>query len=155
MIYKFNVKLWKRVPKDDISIYKKYEKLKNDYYKVIVSDTYEEMYDIADKLCLQGKLERNYNGLCKSMYNLFYDKETEKYINKSNKVGYIFFVKDWIGAGVVSHECTHAVNYYFRQFIKHEEKIFKNSKYDETFAYMLGSLVNQIYTYLYKNKILE
>ena len=147
MQYKFDIKLWRRVPKDNISLYPKYEKLKKDYYIVIVSDTYEEMYETVDKLC--GKYERNYNGLTQSLFKIFVDG------TKSNKVGYIFFVKDWLGAGIVSHECTHAVNYYFKNFIKHKEKIFTNSQYDETFAYMVGSLVYQIYNYSFKKGIIE
>ena len=148
MIYKFNIKLWKRVPKDNITIYSKYEKLKNDYYKVIISDTYKEMYDIVDKIT-KHKEERNYSGLVKSMYAIFEDG------SKGNKVGYIFLMTEELGAGIVSHECTHAVNYYFSNFIKNRQRIFKSSKYDETFAYMVGSLVYQIYHYLFKNKILE
>ena len=148
MIHKFNIKVWKRVPKDNISIYPKYEKLKNDYYKVIVSDTYEEMYDIVDKI-RKRKEERNYNGFCESEYTIYVDG------SKSNKVGHIFLVKDVLGAGTIAHECSHAITYYFDNFIKHKEKIFGNSQYNETFAYMVGSLVYQIYDYLFKNKILE
>ena len=147
MIYSFNIKLWRRVPKDNISLYSKYEKLKNDYYKVIVSDTYKEMYDIVDKIC--GKQERDYNGFTQSMFKIYVDG------TKGNKVGYIFFIKDWLGAGIVSHECTHAVNYYFKNFIKNKEKLFSNSKFDETFAYMVGSLVYQTYKYLFKKGILK
>ena len=144
---KFNIKIWKDVHKE-VTLKSRYKKIAKDYYTVIIADNFEELYNIADKKCKE-KLKRDYNGLCKSMFAIYEDG------TRSHKVGYIFLVKDILGAGVVSHECTHAVIYYFDNFIKDKEKIFKSSIYGETFCYMVGSLVRQIYNYCYDNKIFE
>ena len=149
MIYKFNVKLWRRVPKFEITIFKKYEKLKNNYYRVHVCDTLEEMWNAVDKISSEPE-ERNYNAMCKSIFKIYPEE------NKiSNRVGYIFFAKESMGAGTIAHECTHAVNYYFRNFIKDNKKLFSDSTYDETFAYMLGSLVWQINHFMWDNNLYD
>lgn len=142
---KFNIKIWKDVHKE-VTLKEKYKKIHKDYYTVVIAEDLEELYNIADKYCKE-KLERNYNGLCKSMYSIYTDG------SRGNKVGYIFLLKENLGGGVVSHECTHAVIYYFDNFIKDKEKIFKSSIYGETFCYMVGSLVRQIYNYCYDNEV--
>ena len=149
MIHKFNAKLWRRIPKDSITIFSKYEKLKNNYYRVFICDTAEEMYDIVDKIGSYPE-ERNYVGMCKSIFKVYPEE------NKiANNVGYLFFYIDKMGAGTIAHECAHAINYYFRNFIKDNKRLFSDSTYDETFAYMLGSLVWQINEYMWNNNLYD
>lgn len=79
----------------------------------------------------------------------------------------MYFVKENMGGGVVSHECSHATIGYFNRKIEEYNKIFEifddtdEKYYDdchehaELFCYILGSLVNQVYNYYYSNIIKE
>lgn len=46
----FKVKLWKNIP-DTVchNLIKKYKRNENDYYRVIIFNSFEDMYEYADK----------------------------------------------------------------------------------------------------------
>lgn len=149
----FKVKLWKNVP-DEVchKLLKRYVKNNNDYYRVVVFDNYEDMYKYGDKHFIDEKIEHNYSGICKYLSNVYY--EDGKYIDVDRCCGWILLCKNQVGAGTVSHECSHAITFYYKYRITNCKKIFDDNEYNELFAYMLGSLVNQIYTKLYSKKII-
>lgn len=160
---KFKVKMWKWInPRFKSSVNEKYHK--NDYMNIYVFDTYDEMYDFVDKY-EKNKIERNYRGRCFTFYNYFINNITE--VKRTAPLcGNIYFVKENMGAGTVTHECSHATIGYFNRRIKDYKKIFDDTlnydtsipnEYDdscdteELFCYMLDSLVRQIYNYYWKH----
>lgn len=157
---RFKVKIWKNIPYgilgfgNDISSDK-------DYMWVYVFDSYDEMYDTVDRL-EKCKIKRDYSGRCFCFTRIFVEEESKERTYDS-LCGYIYFVKENMGGATVSHECSHATIGYFNRKIKEYNNIFekfddRNEKYyddchehEELFCYILGSLVNQVYNYYYKN----
>lgn len=150
----FRIKLWNSIPESVCPrLLNKYKRNYVDYYKVVIFDSFEKMYEYADKHFQEEEpLERNYSGICKYSSKVIY--EDGKLVDIDKCCGWILLHKDYLGGGTVAHECTHAMNYYFKFRITKCEKIFTDHEYDELFAYMLGGLVNQIYNKLYSKKIL-
>lgn len=152
----FNIKMWNKVPKSVCnSLITRYKDSVVDYYKVFVFDNTEDMYKYYDNRFKYYPEEHNYAGMCKYESRIYFnDKEHTEFVKKSRLCGYILLQRDALGGGTVSHECAHAINYYFKYRIRNCKKVFSNSEYDELFAYMLGSLVNQIYDKLYKQNMI-
>ncbi len=168
----FIVKIWTNIPKQFKNYMGKVAD-KNDYFRVYIFDTKENMYDYVDKV-EKKKIERDYAGRCLSFVRYFVEDKTNK-IYYSNKCGNIYFVRGRLGGSVVSHECGHAVIGYFNRRIENYKEIFEDSvredykeycdgidvqeanikDYDELFCYMLGELVGKIYNEIYKRNLIE
>lgn len=159
---KFKIKMWKWInPRFRSLVNERYHK--DNYMNVYVLDNYDEMYDFVDKIEKQ-KEKRNYGGRCLTYYRYFIDLETKE-TRPSPLCGNIYFVKDNMGVGAVTHECSHATIGYFNRRIKDYKKIFDDTlNYDisipneiddscdieELFCYILDGLIRQVYNYYYK-----
>lgn len=148
----FKVKLWKSIP--DVvcgNLIKKYRRNENDYYRVIIFNSFEDMYEYADKY-FGEKVEHNYSAICKYSSHTYF--EDDKFIDIDKCCGWILLNRNYMGSGTVSHECTHAITFYFEYRITNCKKVFGTQEYNELFAYMVGSIVNQIYNKMYSRKLL-
>lgn len=149
----FKIKLWKDIPQVVCNnLYQKYKNNHLDYYHVVIFNSYEDMYEYSDKH-FGEEITHDYGAICKYLSKVYY--EDGIYVDKDKCCGWLLFCKDALGVGTVSHECTHATNYYFKYRITNHKKIFDSTEYDELFAYMLGSLVSQIYRKLYKRGVIQ
>lgn len=150
----FKIKIWHNIPEEVCSkLIKKYHKNIDDYYRVIIFDNFEDMYNYADKhFDDKPPIEHNYSGICKYSSKVYYiDGE---FVDIDKCCGWILLHKDQMGGGTVSHECGHATTFYFKYRINNCKRVFEDDEYNELFSYILGGLVNQIYTKVYKKKIL-
>lgn len=149
----FRIKPWKHISKIACErLFNKYKHRHNDYYLVVVFESYEDMYKYGDKYFEEQDMQHDYSAICKYFSHTYY--EDGEYVDIDKSCGWLLFCKDDLGVGTVSHECTHAINYYFKYRIKHCNKIFNSHEYDELFAYMNGSLSRQIYNKLYDKKVI-
>lgn len=149
----FRVKPWKYVSKIACgNLCNRYMQHKDDYYKVVVFNSYEDMYKYADKHFQQGIMEHDYAAICK--YLTYCHFEDGELVDVDKCCGWILFYKEQLGVGTVIHESTHAINYYFQYRIKNCYEIFKKKEYDELYAYMMGSITRQIYNKLYDKKVI-
>jgi hypothetical protein len=60
-------------------------------------------------------------------------------------IGQILFYAGYIGAGVVTHEMSHAAVYYAKHVKLDIARIYNSKRIDERFARMLGELVRQFW----------
>ena len=70
---------------------------------------------------------------------------------KKDEQGCVSFDVHTLGAGIVSHEFTHAALYWFHAKYKDYRKL-DNSKHDELLAWVQGNLVRQFWYQFYKLK---
>lgn len=148
----FKVNLWKHIPRSVCQrLIKKYIRNKNDYYRVIIFNSFDDMYKYADKY-FDEFIDHNYSAICKYSSHTYF--EGNKFIDIDKNCGWILFCKEELGSGIISHECTHAVTFYFQYRISKCYRVFRNEEYNELLAYMIGSLVTQIYTKLYERKVI-
>lgn len=160
---KFQVYMWKGQPRGYFKeIRGKYKDRLRDYMNVYICDTFEEMYDLSDKL-ENTKLERNYGARTLSYTKNFYDIESGEYVKTSPCSGHIIFNKEYFYMDSICHESSHAVIGYFARRLKEEKNIFEEFDLlgnlqeaeeesnimdvvdnEELFCYMLGSISNQI-----------
>ena len=120
------------------------------FYKVFVFDDYEKMYRFCDKKAME-ELGNDYVGLCHAWIKIKRMKDGTQEV--ADDIGFIAFHKDRLGAGTISHECTHATTYYFEKY-KENKDIFNDCEADEEFAYVQGFLVNQLVSKLYESNII-
>lgn len=155
---KFKIYFWKYLPKGYFKdIKEKYKDRNKDYMNVYICDTFEEMYDLEDKL--EGKpIERDYGARTWSYSKNYYDCKTNEYVKTSPCCGHIIFNKDFFYMSAITHEVGHAVIGYFSRKLKPYQDIF--TKVDELgniiegedecdineelFCYMIGNMADQI-----------
>lgn len=159
---KFKVYFWKYLPKGYFKeIKSKYKDRLGDYMNVYICDTFEEMYNLADKM-EKTKLERNYAARTLCFTRNFYEYATGKYIKTGPLCGYIYFNQENFYMDAITHECSHAVIGYFGRKLKDCQDFFvKTDEYgclldcpeneyiesedkEELFCYMLGNIADQI-----------
>lgn len=143
---KFKVYFWKYLPPKmfkDIKI--KYKDRLKDYMNVYICDTFEEMYELTNKLEKEN-IEKDYGGRTYCLDKNYYDIETNKYVKTAPYCGNIMLNKDYFYMDSVSHESTHAVIGYFNRKLKDYQNIFSDIDGDneELFCYMVGNIGNQI-----------
>ncbi|MCK9370766.1 hypothetical protein M0R04_12725 [Candidatus Dojkabacteria bacterium] len=106
------------------------EKNKKKYYKVIITQTKEQMYFVNDEISRIQKLEKikhNYIAICRS-----YEHTDKKFKGQIGTI--LFYVESSRKVGIVSHEMTHAVIYYFCGKGYKLKNIRKNKKLEEKFC---------------------
>lgn len=152
---KFKVYFWKYMPKSMFKdIRAKHKNRLNDYMNIYICDTFEEMYDLTDKL-EKEKQERDYGARTWCIDKNSYDIETGEFVKTNPQCGHIIFNKKYFYMDVISHECTHAVIGYFNRKLKEYRDIFAdidkegneingNVGNEELFCYMVGGIGNQI-----------
>lgn len=152
---KFKVYFWKHLPKQlfkDIKI--KYKDRLKDYMNIYVCETFEEMYNLTDKLEDKSQ-ERNYGGRTLCIDKNYYDIETGNYVKTGPCCGHIIFNKEYFFMDTISHESSHAVIGYFNRKLKKYRNIFADIDKDgneinssieseELFCYMVGNIGDQI-----------
>lgn len=152
---RFKVYFWRRVPVQIFREIKRENKERlRDYMNVYVCDNFKEMYDLNDKL--EGvDTPRDYAARTLSYDKKWYDNESGEFTKYSPCSGYMVFNEEYLPVNTISHECCHAVIGYFARKLKGYKEIFdeiendevvsEDSLNEELFAYMQGSLVEQIY----------
>lgn len=157
---RFKVYFWRRVP---ISVFREIKRDNKDrlrdYMNVYVCEDFEEMYDLNDKLENQI-VPRDYGARTLSYNKKWYDNESGEYVKDSPCNGYMIFNKKFLGINTIVHESSHGVIGYFSRKLKDHKEIFdevendevisESSVNEELFAYMIGSIVEQIYINLDK-----
>lgn len=120
------------------------------FYNVYIFDSFDKMYDYCDKLTTE-KISRNYQGLCHGWERIKTDK-SNNIIETHPDIGFIALHKNFLGAGVIAHECTHASTYYFKRYVDSKD-IYEDA--DENYAWTIGYLVSQLVGKLYKYGVYE
>ena len=69
-------------------------------------------------------------------------------------VATIYLSQDHLGAGVVSHEVTHAALHIYELVYGNNQLTTSNNLSEENFAYTVGDLTSKIYKLLYKHKLI-
>lgn len=73
-----------------------------------------------------------------------------KFPERNKQVGVIVFYTGAIGSGIVSHEMTHAVTFFWTILKGFEAvKIFFDTKHNEDFCFIQGELVSQFWENFY------
>lgn len=133
------------------------------YVRVSVYDTVKEMQEATG--------DHVAGGLCQRWYvDSFDDDGKELPTDYDGKlVAHIHLHKAGLGAGVVSHECTHAALQIYENCFGQKQLYIPNvgepdeyeNKYgtenysrEELFAYTVGDLVRKVYNHLYKHKLI-
>lgn len=118
---------------------------KSDYYLAFIFDTKEEML-LFHKITYQSfkwKYHRKFEAIC-TYWRTIYP------VKKRKMIGHVLFYKGYIGAGVVSHEFSHAAFFYLTCKLNKPH----NKKTDEQFCTYQGEMVrqfwNKYYTYVAK-----
>ncbi len=126
---------------------------KRRYYKVFIFRTEEQMYEHFKKTNTQSRWKRggigklNFVAVCQG-YRRYDVKRRGRLLPD---IGQILFTADRLGAGVVSHEMTHAVIYWADTHTKIDlAKIASSTRTDERIALVQGNLVNQFWSKFYK-----
>lgn len=152
-------RLWEKSPtitKTQMVKFKVYpDPAGKEYYDVCIFNSRKEMQDFSGSVTGMKQMHRNHEAMTISVdvYRVNKKKGTEK---KLDMVGMLMFYKGGFGAGIVSHEIAHAMNYYFNRhkidFDLGTDRISKKwKKWDEAYAWCLGSMVNQFWKEYYKN----
>lgn len=115
--------------------------------------------DIASLQTVKGA--QGAMALCQSWYVDCYDDETDKtYTVKSNRTfNRMHFIRNALGAEIVTHEATHASLHLMRILQGQESAVIPNDNdtkgsTEEALAYSVGDITSKIYKALYKRKIL-
>jgi len=135
----------------DLYLDKKYK------YKIKIFSNEEQMWEYDNDIGFYGKHKP---------YSQHFSFKTgkEEFIGYEDKngncyqdyIGEILLTKDYLGSRYVVHEITHAVLYYFENFIDNNfEKLINEIKYEEEFCYLLGDCVSLVYSVLYDFKIIK
>jgi len=72
-----------------------------------------------------------------------------------NCVGQVIMVIDQVGAGLVSHEMTHAALYYLQGTMRRPAVDWRNKRLEEELAYLQGALTAGFWREWWKHKELE
>jgi hypothetical protein len=119
---------------------------KKEYYICHIFSTPKEMYEYNESTGYEG---RDYMGLCRQYDKYKASKNGRPVGKKSDETGSVSLLVNHCGAGIVSHEFTHAGVYWFNK--KYGIKKFCSSNYyDEIFAHIVSDLVNQFYNKWFK-----
>jgi len=156
---KYKVYFWKYLPKQYFKeIKERYKDRRKDYMNIYICDSFEEMYNLSDKL-EKKKLERDYAARTWCYNKNYWDIETGEYVKTSPLCGHIVFNKEYFYISSITHESTHAVIGYFNRKLRDCQKIFTkcdnvgnileeeispDSDLEELFSYMLGNIADQI-----------
>jgi len=132
-------------------LYNFYELSKSHYYDVHVFEAPEDMYRYAEKVVVDIESNRNEWGALTSpiwRYSFEGDKEFVK-----PKIGNLIFWRGQLSVTVVCHEAVHAATCFLR--LRKKLKLGPQiDEHEEMLAHCVGSLSKQIYTKLYKEKII-
>lgn len=151
---RFKVYFWKRVPVQIFREVKRENKSRlRDYMNVYLCKDLEEMYNLVDKLNGE-KIPRDYGARTLNYTKKWYDNESGEFVKESPCNGWIVLCDEILSYNTIAHESSHAVIGYFARKLKGYKEIFdkiegdevvkENPINEELFAYMLGSLVEQI-----------
>lgn len=160
-MFKLKAYFWKEVYKDYRFI-DGFVCNKDDYIEVYIFKDKKEMWAESQKITSKDfteAYEEGFSGKCYTFNKIRENTVTGNISKHDNCLGYIFLNLETFHAGTIAHECGHAVIRYFNSRIKRHNDLFIADTYadpipeaplQETFCYMLGSLVNQINNYYYK-----
>lgn len=125
-----------------------------EYYEVCIFDTRKEMQQFSGNVTGMKQMHRNHEAMTISIdvFRVNKKKKTEK---KLDMIGMLMFYRGGFGAGIVSHEIAHAMNYYFNRheipFDLGKDRVTKKWKqWDEAYAWCLGFMVNQFWKEYHK-----
>lgn len=117
---------------------------KKEYYQVFIFNNKELMGSFSKQIIHKPVVDN----VEASTYSFNAHKRVKGRDVRSNMIGAILLYKGGFGHGVVAHEIAHAMNYYYLKhgldfkMHKHDDKWVE---YDETYATMLGYMVNQFW----------
>lgn len=161
---KFKINMWKYVPSEYSFIDGSFTR-KDDYMDIYIFDTRKEMYAFGeDNGITQGE---TFRALCFTCSNVTRDEVTDNFKCFENYCGCLLFNKKDLGAGTIAHECSHAVLSYFNRRIENykgvfvddinsrenENKTLTSGVLNESYCYMIGSIVRQINHNIIKLKL--
>lgn len=120
---------------------------------VVIHDDIESLHKV--------KGAKGAMALCQSWYSQKYDEENDCWfeIKENRAFNRLHFIKDALGAEIVSHEATHASLHLIRVLQLSNEAVVPNDcdkkgSTEEALAYSVGDITSKIYKQLYKRGIL-
>lgn len=122
---------------------------KKDWYKVFIFLNREQMriFEKEQSKLLKFKPAGKFEALCRR-WQVYTKAERKKW-----GMGNILFYNGGYGAGTVAHEMSHAVTYTFlyQKYKVNFNKLLRDKKLEESFAWMQGYLVSQFWKNHYKH----
>lgn len=155
------IRMWKYMPKR----YKKFIVGKcsaRDYMDAYFFDTREEMYEYSKKHMKDKSTDYRAKTICTTRVII---NELGEIVAYSPNCGDFLFNLEDLGVNTVSHEVSHAVIGYFNRRIPDYKQLFVEefakdeeipdwedyeNDWEELFAYMTGSLNEQVWNYYFK-----
>jgi len=121
-----------------------------DWYRVLIFPRVSQMHEFYHRQWTSGEVcdcRRMHKGKmdCQFLGQVSYIRPRPP----DGSLGQIIFCAKAIGAGVVSHEMTHAAVFYLRN---HRGMNISNSKNDERLAYLQGDLTRDFWNQWYAAK---
>lgn len=132
------------------------EKGKPFYYQVYIFDTIEAMQRHFTQTNRNVRWQRGASEGRLGFEAIAQSWEREKYngrkiaVRRTN-IGQILFYAGNLGAGIVSHEMTHATTFWAHRTAKMDlSKLYSSRRIDERYAWVQGYLVAQFWTKTYR-----